>query len=95
MTRAVALYAEQHDTLDGRRRDLESDLRRVEAELGRLADKVATGDALPTLMHAMRVRERRWIDLQAQLEHVDGLGRGARPSMSGELRAGLRARLES
>lgn len=94
VTRAVALYAEQHDTLDTRRRALDADLRRAETELTRLAEKIATGDPLPTLMDAMRVRERRRADLKAQLEHVDGLGKAAQPAMTAELRAALKARLE-
>jgi hypothetical protein len=43
----------------------------------------------------MRARERRRGDLTAQLEHVDGLERTARPTMTAALRADLRGRLES
>jgi Recombinase zinc beta ribbon domain len=39
VARAVELYAKRHNTLSGRRRALEADLRRVKAELTRLADK--------------------------------------------------------
>jgi hypothetical protein len=94
VARAVELYAKRHSTLSGRRRALEADLRRVKAELTRLADNVATGDPLPTLMDAMRAREQRRADLKGQLEHVDGLARAARPAMTAELRHALRRRLK-
>lgn len=82
VSRAVELSAKQHDGIRARRRVLEADLCRVEAELGRLADKVAIGDPLPTLMDAMRAREQRRADIKGQLEHLDGLARAARPAMT-------------
>ncbi len=93
VTRAVALAGEQHAHLDGRRLTLERELRRVERELGRFTEAIAAGEALPTLLEAIRTREGRRRDLRAQLEHVDGLGRAQRPAMTTALRAKLRARL--
>jgi DNA invertase Pin-like site-specific DNA recombinase len=93
--RAVELWGEQHAGLDARRRGLEGELRRVERELGRFTEAIASGEAPPTILEAMRARERRRGDLTAQLEHVDGLERTARPTMTAALRADLRGRLES
>jgi len=93
--RAVELWGQQHAGLDARRQALEGELRRVERELGRFTEAIARGEALLTLLEAMRARERRRADLTAQLEHVDGLGRAARPTMTGALRADLQMRLES
>jgi site-specific DNA recombinase len=95
VNRAVELSTEQSASLSGRREALEGDLRRVEAELARLAEAVAGGDSLPTLMDAMRARERRRADLRAQLEHVDGLARAGAPVVTASLRASLEARLTS
>jgi hypothetical protein len=95
VTRALELQAEDRSTLGDRRRTLEADLRKVDGELGRLAEAIATGQEIRTLVEAMRLRERRRADLQAQLEHVDGLARSARPTMTAELRARLRDRLAS
>jgi DNA invertase Pin-like site-specific DNA recombinase len=93
--RAVELWGQQHAGLDARRRGLEGELRRVERELGRFTEAIASGEAPPTILEAMRARERRRGDLTAQLEHVDGLERTARPAMTAALRADLRGRLES
>lgn len=95
VARAVELCTEQTATLDTRREALEADLRRVEGELARLAEAIAAGDPVPTIMDAMRVRERRRADLKAQLEHVDGLARAGAPVVTAGLRAELRAHLTS
>jgi hypothetical protein len=89
------LWGQQHAGLDARRRGLEGEIRRVERELGRFTEAIASGEAPPTILEAMRARERRRGDLTAQLEHVDGLERTARPTMTAALRADLRGRLES
>jgi hypothetical protein len=93
VTQAVTLAGEQHAALDARRLTLERELRRVERELGRFTEAIAAGEALPTLLEAIRSREGRRRDLRAQLEHVDALGRAQRPAMTATLRAKLRTRL--
>jgi hypothetical protein len=46
---------------------------RLDAELGRLADAVASGSAPATLAAAIKQREVKRRDLQAKLEDVNGL----------------------
>jgi hypothetical protein len=65
VARAAELWSERHATLDTQRRGLEAELRRVGRELGRLTEAVAGGEALPTLLDAIRARERRRADLLA------------------------------
>jgi len=93
--RAVELCTEQKASLSSRREALEADLRRVGTELARLTEAIAGGEALPTVVEAIRVRERRRADLMAQLEHVDGLARAGTPNVTRALRAELRERLTS
>ena len=50
---------------------------------------------MPSLLEAMRARERRVVDLKAQLEHVDGLARSEPPTLTAKVRAQIRARLQS
>jgi site-specific DNA recombinase len=95
VSRAAELWGEQRAGLGARRRNLERELRQVERQLGRLTEAVATaGEPLPSLLARLRAGERRRGELHAQLEHVDGLGRAARPGMTVELRSTLRERLE-
>jgi len=95
VTRALELSVEQSGALEGRRAGLEADLRRVESELGRLTEAIASGEALPTILEAIRARERRRADLRAQLEHVDGLSRAGTPMVTDALREELRERMTS
>ncbi len=95
VARASQLWSERHGTLDTLRRQIQGDLRKVERELGRFTEAIAAGEALPTLVEALRVRERHRADLKARLEHVDGLERAGRPTLTTALRDQMRTRLES
>lgn len=77
ITRALDLRARPGDLAERRER-LHAELRRVETELARFAEAVGAGEPLRSLLDAMKARERRRAELQAQLEHLDGLGRSAR-----------------
>ncbi len=91
--KAIRLRAATPDTLRAEHLHLERDLRRLEGELARLADAVASGEMLPSLMQAIRERERRRAELQARLEHLDGLGKVVEHLDRGRLARELAARL--
>jgi site-specific DNA recombinase len=94
IARTVELWDEQRAGLGTRQATLERELRQVERALGRYGDAVAAaGEPLPSLRDRLRAGERRRAELLAQLEHLDGLGRAARPGMSAELKGMLRERL--
>jgi site-specific DNA recombinase len=88
---ALAQAGKQHDTLDARRRVIDRDLRRIDRELGNLADAIAGGKPPARLVERMRDREQQRADLLAQLEHLDGQRRAARPSATPALRATVQA----
>jgi site-specific DNA recombinase len=88
---AMAEAAKRHDTIDTRRRALDRDLRRIDRELGNLTDAIAGGKPPARLIERMRAREQQRADLLAQLEHIDGLRRAARPSLTPALRATVQA----
>jgi site-specific DNA recombinase len=59
------------------RQGILGELGKLETELGRFTEAIATGEALPTLLDAIKARERRRADLKARLEHLEGLERAA------------------
>src|SRR2546425_1125930 len=66
--------------LADRRKALEAELDRIEAELARYAEAIGAGEPLPSILEAMRPRERRRQELHAQLT---GLGaHERRPSVA-------------
>jgi hypothetical protein len=56
-----------------RRRRIEDELHRVELEIGRFTEAIGRGEPLPSILEALRDRERRRRDLREQLAQVDGL----------------------
>jgi hypothetical protein len=52
---------------------LEDELRRVELEIARFTDAIGRGEPLPSILEALRERERRRRDLREQLAKLDGL----------------------
>jgi hypothetical protein len=71
------VYRSTPEASEAERARLERELRQLDAECVHLADAIAGGDTLQTLVEALRTRERRRADLRAQLEHLDGLTRAA------------------
>jgi site-specific DNA recombinase len=91
--RAIDLHAASPETTADRQATLTRDLRRLDQEIGRLTGAIATGAPLPSLLDALRQRERARAELQAQLEHLDGLSRAAARWEGDDLAAELAARL--
>jgi hypothetical protein len=60
------------------RATLERTLRRLDAECRRLADAIASGAALGSVVAALRAREAERTTVQVKLERLDGLSRAAR-----------------
>ncbi len=91
IARTLQLRATRQADLVRRRPDLEAELRRVEAELRRYAEAIATTGPLPSLLDQVRTRESRCGDLRAQIEQMGG----ARPAVGQErtLVREIRARL--
>ena len=61
----------------GAREELQGELRRVEGELTRLADAVAAGAVVETLLAAIKTREQEKRDLVAKLAQLDNLPQAA------------------
>ena len=78
---AIARAIERHLAGAGQaateRQGILAELGKLETELGRFTEAIATGEALPSLLDAIKVRERRRADLKARLEHLEGLERAA------------------
>jgi hypothetical protein len=85
--------AGQTEQIEAQRAAALADLGRLENELKKLADAVASGAAVETLLGAIKSREQERRDLKAKLEHLDGLGKAAnqfdRDSYGAELRSVL------
>ena len=64
--RALELRAKQPTTAD-RRSSLRAELERLEQELRRYAEAIGAGETMPVILEAMRTRERRRVELTAQL----------------------------
>ena len=58
-----------------RRQRLTGERERLRNELGRHAEAIATGGPLPAILEALKAREERLADVNAQVEHLDGLSR--------------------
>jgi DNA invertase Pin-like site-specific DNA recombinase len=91
--RAIELHAASPDTVAERHQALTRELRRLEQEIGRLTGAIATGAPLPSLLEALHQRERTRAELQAQLEHLNGLTRAATRWEGGGLAEELAARM--
>lgn len=75
--RAVEIEHAHPDDLAGQRESLQHRLRQTEAELGRFTDAIRQFGPLARLGEELRALERRRGELQAQLEHLDGLAKAA------------------
>jgi hypothetical protein len=56
-----------------RRGRLAEELRRVELEIARFTDAIGRGEPVPSILEALRARERRKREIREALEHVEGL----------------------
>jgi hypothetical protein len=65
------LYVEKQ--VDADRRELAADLRRVNEELARLTNALATGAALTSVVEALRERETRKRTIETQLTYTRAL----------------------
>jgi hypothetical protein len=79
--------------LRAQREDLERRLVAIAAELRNLTDALAAGAPVSSVQDAIRTRERERQEIQAQLEHVDGLSRVGAGEDTGALRRTLSGRL--
>ena len=75
--RYVAEFAAGQLQAAGQRAAMLADLARIEGELTKLADAVASGAAVQTLLDAIKAREGERRDLRAKLEHLDGMEKAA------------------
>jgi hypothetical protein len=77
LAKTLARYRDTPDTAAAERAGLTRELARVTAELTRLTDALAVGEALEALRAGLVTRTRRQAELQAQLARLDGLERAA------------------
>ncbi len=80
--RALELRAAAPAAVAERRRSLEAELERLEAELRRYAEAIGAGEPLPAILEAMRRRDQRRQDLVAQLAALGAPGRRRAPGIS-------------
>ena len=73
LMRELERRREAPEALATERDMLTAQIAKLEAELGRLADAVASGAASRTLVDAIQARETERRELTAKLEHVEGL----------------------
>lgn len=92
VTRTIELARVGPDEQTERRLRLTSEAERLAGEIGQLTEAIATGaGALPSLVGALKDRERQRADVLARLEHRDGLTRA--PEWTDGIRSKLRTRL--
>jgi len=85
-----ALELERSPEAPDRRARLADELARLEREIARYTDAIAQGGSLPSILAALHEREGRRQEIQAQLEHQDGLGLAVRAFDSKAVRRELR-----
>jgi site-specific DNA recombinase len=90
--RAIELFTSEPDAAEERRQRLTSERERLRDELARYAEAIATSGPLPSILEALKAREERLADVNAQLEHLDGMSRAA-VTWGDDLRGEIRARL--
>jgi hypothetical protein len=75
IARAIELAIEEAEAEEpGQRRlRLEEELRRVELEIARFTDAIGRGEPVPSILEALRTRERRKREIREALDQVDGL----------------------
>ncbi len=69
---ALSLWQPAHDARDQQREVLRAELRRLEGEIARLTDAVASGGDLASLVTALREREARIREMRARLRSPVG-----------------------
>lgn len=69
----IERYTAGPGALDEQQAALETEARRVQAEIGRLVEAIASGAALPSMAEGIREREARLTDLRARIEQLAGL----------------------
>jgi site-specific DNA recombinase len=90
---AIALLQPQADTLAAGRAALEAQLRAADEEATRLVAAITAGGELPSLLAALRERERQRTALQQQLASLDGL-REVSGMDTGRIEKALRTRVK-
>jgi hypothetical protein len=75
IARAIELAIEEAEAEEpGQRRlRLEEELRGVELEIARFTDAIGRGEPVPSILEALRTRERRKREIREALEQVGGL----------------------
>jgi site-specific DNA recombinase len=91
VTRTIELARLEPDEHAERQRRLTSEAQRLQEEIARLTEAIATGGSLAPLVEALKDRERQRADALARLEHLDGLSRA--PEWGNGIRDTLRVRL--
>jgi Recombinase zinc beta ribbon domain len=91
ITSALDRYATETATAATGLTSLTAQLARLEQECARLAHLLAGGEALPSLVEALRARERQRAALLAEQAHLQGLQRAAVGLDPGALRAEIQA----
>jgi hypothetical protein len=75
--RAIEIHTSEPDTAETRRQQLTCERQRLQGELSRYAEAIAISGPLSSVLEALRTREARLADVNAQLEHLDGLSHAA------------------
>src|SRR5262249_34177530 len=92
--RAIATALDRYTAARGTTETSEARLTRqmeqLDRECARLAGLLAQGDALPSLLEALRTRERQRADLAAEQAHLRSLQRASVGLEEGALRAQIR-----
>ena len=92
VTRTIQLARLEPEEHEQRRTALQIAAERLQAEITRLTEAVATGGgSVAALVDGIETRERERADVLARLEHLDGLSRA--PEWGDGIRDKLRARL--
>ena len=92
VTRTIELARLEPEEHEQRRKALQMASERLQSEISRLTEAIATGGGSVTaLVEGIKTRERELADARARLEHLDGLSRA--PEWGDGIRDKLRARL--
>jgi site-specific DNA recombinase len=89
----VAEHQAHPEQIEAQRRAVTAELARTEGRLAKLADALEEGGQVRTVLDRIKTVEREQRDLQARLEHLDGLGKAAAAHSNGAYRAKLEALL--
>ena len=73
--RALELATAVSEDPESRRQPIQEELRQLDVEIARYTDAVGRDEPLPSLLEALRARERRRRELQAQIQELEGMAR--------------------